>query len=240
MLSFFSHVWLCNPIDPCDPIDPGIESLSPASPALVSGFFTTSATWEAFLRLNSQLTSYTKLWNSDCFVFKAEKQTHMLPLSSSVQHYTRGQSLTWRNKIIGTKKYNEIKNKMNKRNFHEQFYKICKTTARRGKLIYQNHKVILICNNQSAHVCLLSRISCIWFFATLWTAAPQAPLSVGFSSKNTEVGCHRLGSSQPQGSILCLLHLLHWKEGSLPLASPGKPPKNQNIIYIYIYIYIYI
>ena len=43
--------------------------------------------WEVFLRLNSQITSYTKLWNSECFVFKIKKQTHMLPLSSSVQNY---------------------------------------------------------------------------------------------------------------------------------------------------------
>ena len=28
---------------------------------------------------------------------------------------------------------------------------------------------------------MLSRFSCIWLFATLWTAAPQAPLSMGFS-----------------------------------------------------------
>ena len=46
---------LCDTMDPCDSINPGIEPLSLASPALARGFFTTSATWEAFLRLNSHL-----------------------------------------------------------------------------------------------------------------------------------------------------------------------------------------
>ena len=31
------------------------------------------------------------------------------------------------------------------------------------------------------------------------------------------------GIFQTQGSNLCLLHLLHWKAGSLPLAPLGKP-----------------
>ena len=43
--------------------------------------------------------------------------------------------------------------------------------------------------------------------------------------KNTGVGCHALlqGIFQTQGSNPCLLHLLHWQEGSLPLALPRKP-----------------
>ena len=43
--------------------------------------------------------------------------------------------------------------------------------------------------------------------------------------KNTGVGCHALlqGIFQTQGSNPCVLHLLHWQEGSLPLALPRKP-----------------
>ena len=43
--------------------------------------------------------------------------------------------------------------------------------------------------------------------------------------KNTRVGCHALlqGIFLTQGSNPCLLHLLHWQAGSLPLAPPGKP-----------------
>ena len=36
--------------------------------------------------------------------------------------------------------------------------------------------------------CLLSHFSCVRLFATLWTVALQAPLSMGFSRKNTGMG----------------------------------------------------
>ena len=79
LLSHFSHVRLCHPMDcslpgslsvgfsrqeywsglPCPPpgdlLDPGIEPTSAASPALTGGFFTTSTTWEAQVRLYSHL-----------------------------------------------------------------------------------------------------------------------------------------------------------------------------------------
>ena len=35
---------------------------------------------------------------------------------------------------------------------------------------------------------------------------------------------------QTQGSNLCLLHLLHWQMGSLPLAPPGKPSTGNSIV----------
>ena len=43
---------------------------------------------------------------------------------------------------------------------------------------------------------------------------------------NTGVDCHALlqGIFKTQGWNLCLLCLLHWQAGSLPLAPPGKPP----------------
>jgi len=43
--------WLPFPF-PEDLPDPGIEATSFMSPALAGGFFTTGATWEAFLRYN--------------------------------------------------------------------------------------------------------------------------------------------------------------------------------------------
>ena len=44
--------------------------------------------------------------------------------------------------------------------------------------------------------------------ATPWTVASQAPLSMGFPSKNTGVGCHFFlqGIFLTQGSNPCLLH----------------------------------
>ena len=47
-----------------------------------------------------------------------------------------------------------------------------------------------------------------------------------FPGKNTGVGCHLLlqGIFPTKGSKPCLLHLLHWQVGSLPVEQPGKPP----------------
>ena len=55
--------------------------------------------------------------------------------------------------------------------------------------------------------------------------AHQAPLSMGFPSKNTRVGSYSLlqGILLTQGTNSSLLGLLHWQAGSLPLAPPGKP-----------------
>ena len=46
--------------------------------------------------------------------------------------------------------------------------------------------------------------------------------------KNTGVGCHALlqGIFLTQGLNRCLLCLLPWQEGSLPLAPPGKSSKS--------------
>ena len=68
---------------------------------------------------------------------------------------------------------------------------------------------------------LLSRVP---LFATPWTVACQAPVSMGFSGKNTVVGCHALlqGIFPTHGLNLCLLRLLHWQVGSSPLVLPGN------------------
>ena len=70
--------------------------------------------------------------------------------------------------------------------------------------------------------CLLSRFSHVQLFATLWTMAHQAPLSMGFSSKNTGVDYHAFlqGIFPAREWNLCLLCLLHWQAASLPLAPP--------------------
>ena len=50
------------------------------------------------------------------------------------------------------------------------------------------------------------RLSHVRIFATLWTVALQAPLSMGFFSKNNKVGCHILlqGIFPTQEPNLCL------------------------------------
>ena len=65
-------------------------------------------------------------------------------------------------------------------------------------------------------------LSHVRLLATPWTAAHQAPLSVGFPSKDTGVGCHFLlqGIFLTQGSNPCLLH---WQVNSLPLSHLENP-----------------
>ena len=64
-------------------------------------------------------------------------------------------------------------------------------------------------------------LNCVRLFATPWTVACQAPLSMGFSRNNTGVCCHTLlqGVFPTQRSNLGLLHC-RW---SLYHEPPGKP-----------------
>ena len=54
---------------------------------------------------------------------------------------------------------------------------------------------------------------------------PGSSVHVDSPDKNTGVGCHALvqGTFPTQGFNPCLLCLLHWHVGSLPLVPPGKP-----------------
>ena len=76
-----------------------------------------------------------------------------------------------------------------------------------------------------------SRFSCVWFFAAPWTAARQAPSSMGFSRQEYWSGwpmpsTRRSSQGSTQGSNLLLLRLLHWQADSLSLAPSGKPQNN--------------
>ena len=67
-------------------------------------------------------------------------------------------------------------------------------------------------------------LSHVQLCVTPWPVAHQASLSMGFSTKNTGVGCRDLlqGIFPSQGSNPRLLHLLNWRADSLPLVPPGK------------------
>ena len=55
-IAFFRQEhWSGLPFPSPDLPDPGIKPASPASPALVNGFFTTSATWEVCVYLNTYI-----------------------------------------------------------------------------------------------------------------------------------------------------------------------------------------
>ena len=72
----------------------------------------------------------------------------------------------------------------------------------------------------------VGRFSRVRLFATLWTVARQAPLSILFSpGRNTGVGCHALlqGIFLNQGMNPNLPHLLRCRQILYPLSYPGRP-----------------
>ena len=66
--------------------------------------------------------------------------------------------------------------------------------------------------------CVLSRFCLVWLFETLWTAACQAPLSMGFSRQEHWSGllCPPSGRLPEPGIEPASRILLHWQEDSLP------------------------
>ena len=72
-------------------------------------------------------------------------------------------------------------------------------------------------------VCELKSLSHVRFFVTPWTIVHQALQPWHSPGKNTTVDCHALlqGIFLTQGLNPCLLSLLRWQAGSLPVAPPG-------------------
>ena len=86
---------------------------------------------------------------------------------------------------------------------------------------------------------VLSCFSRVWLIVTLWTVAHQGPLSIRFPRQNTGVSCDFFflqGIFPTQGLNLCLLGLLHWQVGSLPLVPSGKILSLPNVIWYCILI----
>ena len=86
---------------------------------------------------------------------------------------------------------------------------------------------------QTKHACvcalMLSRCTWVRLCGTPWTAACQAPLSVGLSRPEYWSGlpCPPLqGTLWTQGLNPGLFYLLHCLAGSLPRAPSGKPKSN--------------
>ena len=73
-------------------------------------------------------------------------------------------------------------------------------------------------------VCAPSPFSRVRLFETRWAVPARLLCLCESPGKNTGVGCHALfqGIFLTQGSNLCLLCLLLWQVGSLPLAPLGK------------------
>ena len=79
-------------------------------------------------------------------------------------------------------------------------------------------------NLHSSFPYVLCCFSCVWLFATLWTVACQALLSLGFSRQKYWSGLPFPSPGDlPDPGNLHLLDLLDWQAGFLPLVPPGKP-----------------
>ena len=72
----------------------------------------------------------------------------------------------------------------------------------------------------------------VQLFATPWTVAHQAPLSMELSRQEYKSGLPfpSPGDLPDPGSNPCLLRLLHWQADSLPLAPPGCLAGLQNTV----------
>ena len=77
--------------------------------------------------------------------------------------------------------------------------------------------LISVFHNRCA--CMLSHFSSVWLFATLWTVACLALLSMGFSRQEYWIGlpCPPPGGPPDPGIEPTLLRLLHWQARSLPI-----------------------
>ena len=84
---------------------------------------------------------------------------------------------------------------------------------------------IQVCLFLCMRACMLSHFSHTQLFATLWTVARRAPLSMGFSRQEIQewvVMPSSRGSSWLRDRTH-LFYLLHWQAGSLSLGPPWKP-----------------
>ena len=102
------------------------------------------------------------------------------------------------------------------------------TTVKFWNVLMQFHIINLNLELKALHILtyvwVLSHFTHVWLFASQQTVACQTSLSMGFSRKNTGVGCHALcqGIFPTQGSNPHLLRLLHWRAGFLSLVTHGK------------------
>ena len=85
--------------------------------------------------------------------------------------------------------------------------------------------------------------TCFWLFASPWTVARQAPLSVTFSRQEywNRLPFPHPGSFPDSEDQTCLLHLLDWQAKSLLLHCLGSPlVMNSLVIICYLRFYTWI
>ena len=97
------------------------------------------------------------------------------------------------------------------------------------KPLASDYKVQILAAGQCAF--MLSCFSCVQLFATLWTIACQAPLSMGFSRQEYWSGllCPAPGDLPDPGIEPGSLMSPAWQVGSLPLEPHGRPMQDNDL-----------
>ena len=126
-------------------------------------------------------------------------------LGSAPGQGTKIRQVTWR-----SQRKKIVSDQENEKTAHGLGENICKTDRAKAGFVRKTYKELC--------ACVLSRFCRVRLFATPWSAAHQAPLSMGLSG----VGWHFLpqGIFPTQGSEQNLSRLWHWPASSLPLAPP--------------------
>ena len=89
-------------------------------------------------------------------------------------------------------------------------------------MVYLSLSYFFFLWNQNKNVCLLSRCSRVWLFAAHGLPRLICPGdSLGNNTDWSRLPFPSPGDLSHQRSNSCLLHLLHWQVGSLPLVPPG-------------------
>ena len=90
----------------------------------------------------------------------------------------------------------------------------------------------------SNYLCMLCRCSHVPLFATPWTIACQALLSMGFSRQKYWSGlpCPPLGNLPNPGINSCLLGLLHWQAGVFTTSATWEAQSSYTLIKIIIFL----
>ena len=132
-----------------------------------------------------------------------------------------GYMVSWLGSSNGKKRKHENLNKVWSVGKHIYQYLLVGMSI--GTVTMENRVAVPQKTKARTALCRSSHFSHAWLFATLWTRAHQAPLSMGFSRQE-----YWSGLSCPPPRVLLnpvikphVLYLLYWQASSLPLAPPG-------------------
>ena len=101
---------------------------------------------------------------------------------------------------------------------YENYFYICIGVWVYPKMFKGKHVTMIQGRENDGESMCIQLLICVWFFATLWTVACQAPLSMELSRQEYWSGVlFPTPGDLPDPGIEYFLHLLHWQADTLPL-----------------------